>query len=421
MAIEDNDPIVVDVTGADGGDAGPAPETDFDDPGSVQAAIARAAGGDETHPRPTVKSRRATPRSARPAVEPPVETPAPAAADDEGEDGGEPDEPAAGVQEPLSEDIKRVLQLHHLPIREGETGDQALERVRNHERVRWQKHDQERRQLERRVAAQEQQLANIATLEPLLRAFAEEKIAAQREREMAARPDPETDPERYDRSLLESLHERMSARERAEASAAEEQRRLEAENQRISAIVDYDDETVDELERAVADPAVKQAYEYLSALGYEEVAEDYPEATPEQVREFVSNSQLIQLRGYRQKGWNIGDLLLRKAQRAYQRGLAIYGQATAGAPGAPAGNGNGNGKPAKPAAQGSPTAQRIQREHAQSQARAAVSGGSRAGGPSGTALDLTRITDPDELVSLMKAGKITEYMIQSQLGIPART
>lgn len=387
----------------DGASGPPEPSADLDTSGpeAIQQAIAAVKAKVGAPPAKPSRARRAAPVVEESAKE-----------EEAGEEEGQPEQPqpqqAASAP---SEDQTRLLRVWGLPApRPGETREQVWARLDQHDRSRTAvRHERD---------ALKAQMQSIKGLEPLLRQFFEERYkaqeAAQREQAMAALPDPEVQPEQYNRVMLEAIARQLAERDQAEKAAREQEAQL-------NDLVDYDDESIAELEGAIqADPELGKAYAFWTQLGYRGVQRMYPDASPADIQEFVQNAQILEMRQHRQRGMSVSDVIRQGGQDALELAQSVFGltpaQAAQMASQAQASPANGNGKP-----KGSANAQRLERDHAQAQARRAVSGpAGRGSAPSGEAgIDLTKL-DAEQATRLALEGKLTPEMIQAQLAIPAR-
>lgn len=360
-----------------------------------------------------------------------------AATDSSAGNAGSPESPAGTTPLPAATatvddaaaptpDQLRMLRNWRLPApREGETAQQVWDRLDRHDRGRYDDHKRQRQEMK-------VQLDNMRSLiEPMARSFFERQQNEQRERAMAALPDPEADPIAYNRLLAEETLRRLTEREQNDARTAQEQ-------QQMNELLDMDDENVAELEQAISDPELHKAYSFVTQIGWRNAQRMFPDADDGAIQEFVQNAQILDMRNHRARGLNIAQSIRQTANDAWELARQLYGgtgqpaavvaQALNGGNGAQPAAGNGNGharQPASPASPapvpapnaGSPTAARLTREHAQATARSAVSGGAggRGSAPSGEGIDLRRLT-ADEALKLALAGKITDEMLAAQLG-----
>ena len=411
----------------------------FDTPDALAAAITSAGGETAKGPRDRGERAERAERGSEPArgERSGREQHASVAGGDEEtgesstvEDGEQPAQPVAAdpsTGDP-STDQRYWLARWNLPApRTGETYAQVNARLERHDRARWTKHKEENQELRRRVDG-------LQSLEPLMRQFFEQQVAARdaaaREQALAALPDPEVQTDQYNRVLLEGLARKMAEREEADRQAALDAQQQADQDRAIHERLDVFDNVVTELEHASADPNFQAALGYLTEIGRADVMTVFPDATAAEVDEYVQNAQLIDLGNRMRMGIPPVQAIMQAAQTSYALAQRYFGltptqaaQVAAQAATPAPGNGNGvNGKPktGTPAG-GSPTVARLTAEHAQEASRRVVSGpGSRGGAPTGTGtLDLTKLS-ADEMFRAAMDGNITEDMILAQLGSTAR-
>ena len=187
---------------------------------------------------------------------------------------------------------------------------------------------------------------------------------------------------------------------------------------------------VTELEHASANPNFQAALGYLTEIGRADVMTVFPEATADEVEEYVQNAQLLDLSNRMRMGIPPVQAIMQAAQTSYALAQRYFGltpaqaaQVAAAATPAPVANGNGPaGKPktGTPAG-GSPTVARLTAAHAQEASRRPVSSpGSRGGAPTGTGTVDLRKLSADVMFRLAMDGHITEEMVIEQLGTPGR-
>lgn len=290
------------------------------------------------------------------AVDAPEEVEAPPAQGIDGEPiapGGPPKPvgaaPAAGELPP--EIITRLRQEKLEPV-PGETREAALLRLSDHLRGKATSYGREMSKLEREMRAMRE------SLDPILRREYQERMAEYTRQQAARIPDRETDPVAYGIWLQEQQLLREQERDAAAAQAQE----LEQANALETAGFVELAVALGQREGTPADPETVAAYNAMAVAGYNAISAKYPDATPEEVHEFLVLSQQDWVRGIKARGGNVVEQLksdYREAQRLY------------GAP-PPARPANGTKPGGTVAPRPGTAAARVQAEQQRQQARSAV-------------------------------------------------
>lgn len=312
------------------------------------------------------------------------------------------DTPPVAQPVALSADIVHQLAEARLKPIQGEDDAAALRRLNRHYSGLSRKHFSSVKNLEEQVG----RLTAIA--ESNARAEWEKIQQAQRERAMASMPDPEVEPEKYNRLLAEETLRRLTERERVEAER-------QAEEQRLSQVLDVDEQAFDALESEInSDPEAAAAYQFATDSGLQYVRTLYPDAPDDKVYELVQLVQQNEIRMHHARGMSYLDTAranmhaaLNFAQRyGYMPQPQQVQQAQAPQPVVQPQPQQANGNKG-----GSPTAQRLQAESAKAQARQAVSpSGSRPSAvPSNNGqIDLNSFESEEDYVRARLSGAITD-------------
>ncbi len=332
------------------------------------------------------------------ATDPAAQSPIPAAPSPPGPFGALP--PALA---------RRMSEAELRPIA-GETADQAQDRLYDHLTRRTKAHYARQRQLEETHAQEIRGLRE--SLDPIIREHYRRQTEAQTAALAAQMPEKGT-PEYAEWLLEENLRAQYEERERLETERqAAEQQALEAAHQeKIREVDDWAYERVQEglglIPGAQADPEFTTAYDVFTRMALHSARAYFPEASDDQLAEFVNLSQTIDFRKFASMGNDPREVLkgrLRELNRLLPSGSV---------------NGNGNGQPATgasatpasvppavpptPATTPSPTAQRMMTESAASAARApvAVPVASRAGGMGTPFPDIDGLEEDDYVLAAL--------------------
>jgi hypothetical protein len=272
-----------------------------------------------------------------------------------------PENPYGDLPERLATNL-RSAGLKPVP---GETTDAAYDRLAHHISRRNAAYEKEKTRNEQRHAAE---IANLRTemrgyLEPILRAHHARERQAQVELEAAQIP-PRDSPE-YAVWLQEEALRRDDERRRDEWERAQESQRLQAEaavQGRVAAVDEAGYNKVAAglglLPGTTADLDFAHAYEVYSESAVQAARSYFPEASEDQIQEFIALSQQLDIRRAELNGVDIREVwkgrMNAMIDSLVQRGLVTRAQGQAAkvdvaavpASGTAAGNGNGNGRPA---------------------------------------------------------------------------
>lgn len=262
----------------------------------------------------------------------------------------------------------------------GETTEAAYARL-NHHLIR--KNVSYRRDLAREKDRYAQSIdAMRAELAPMLQTFYHQQRQAQLEAEAAQIPDPDS-PE-YQTWLLEESLRRDDERRRVEWEREQEALRTQ-EEQRVLGYYRQLNETgfarvahgLGLVTGTQPDHDFAAAYDTYSEMAVATARAWYPNASEEQIHEFVSLSQSKDIQNFVEQGQDpVEGLKMRfngLIDALERRGLVT--RTTKGRNGPVAGNGNGDGRPSpapvpKPPGPAPSTAQRVQADAAAAQRRA---------------------------------------------------
>jgi len=266
---------------------------------------------------------------------------------------GAPPKPAgAAPAGDLSPEITTRLQQAGLKPVAGETREAALVRLVDHLHGKSSQIGRERAEMKRELRDLNERL------EPILRREYQERMAEMTRQQAAQIPDRETDPVAYSIWLQEQQALREQERDAAAAQAAE----LEQANAMETAGFVELAVALGQREGTPADPEAVAAYNAFAVAGYNAIAAKYPEASPEEIQEFLVLSQQDWVRGIKARGGNVVAQLVAD----YRQAQTLYG---AGAPTAPP---NGAQKPAAGAPRPGTAAASVAAEQARQRARSAV-------------------------------------------------
>jgi hypothetical protein len=251
-------------------------------------------------------------------------------------------------------DLAEALRRERLPTVQGETPEAAYIRLSTHLQARNRKLYTDLKEGERQSRQQQAELRQM--LEPMLRDYYQRQRHAQIE-EQAAQIPPKDSPE-YQVWLLEESLRRDDERRQQEEQAAltwQEQQALTQQQQRLAAVDGAGFQKVAEglglVQGAEPDPEFQHAYNIFSEGAMIAARDYFPDATDEQLQEFVALSQQLDIRRAEQGGVDYRDLLKRRlnaqidglvrlglVQRAAGNGSVGNGQVTT--PATSSGNGN---------------------------------------------------------------------------------
>lgn len=321
-----------------------------------------------------------------------------------GTPAGKVDTPAAASL--LSDDMRQQLAQARLRPIPNETNEQASARLINHYSSRSSANWQELQTMRSTVEG----LRSL--MEPMLRTFYRNQEMAQREAVMSQIPDKESDPQGYAIWLGEQNLRIQAERDRAAQEYALQGQTLAEENARLEEILSQDEEVIEYLGAAIeADPATAESYDLLTGMMIDQTRVNYPDASDEEVNEFVQLAQTLEMRAMRANGLDIPSTIRAKAD-ATRKMMARFGV-----------GGNGHPQPAPahtPPTIVSPTAARLERESSQAQARASVIPNGPSAAPSGAGGYQLRGMSEDDFVDLALDGKITDQMLIDTFGQNSR-
>lgn len=331
----------------------------------------------------------------------------------EGEVEAKPEEEAPKEEaKPSAPDPDILAQLKDAGLRpvKGESREQSLTRINDHYRGRARSHYSELTEIK------EQNKQIHAMLEPWLRAQYQAAQAQQQESYLSQVPDKDTDPQGYAIWLAEENLRRQNAREQTdeqlrqqEMQRLEQERILREDEERVSKLVETDEEILDEFEADLdADPEARSAYDWLTQNMINSVKRRFPDATEEQQIEFVRLAQLIDMRYYKQNGIKTSDAIKATAKEAVESAKTLLGIQIAPPQTPPT--------IVPPKAPGSPVANQVQKESAQARARAVVSPSASTLSPTGEPLDISHMTE-DQFVELgLNGGINVDELVKAQYG-----
>lgn len=356
--------------------------------------------------------------SATAATPPPSDTVAGATTTTAAAPPDTPTTPASDLPKPLL-DALASEQLRLIP---GETAEQGWTRLTTHlaakgGRFYREMHEQQRRFNEQQAQWQAQVGEFRTALEPIIREYHQRAHAAQTEQLAAQIPDRETDPAAYAAWISEQVLIRDMERDRLAAENAEQARTAQAQAEQTAQIARVDSYGWSLLEEALGtpeapgDPEVAQAYDVLTAMAMDSARLAYPNATEDQIAEFVGTSQQLEVRNWIANGYDPREVL-RSKLRQWQ---AFAGQA----PQQPVAGQQMQAQqpvlPQQPVQQPhqplttSPTLARAQQDAAAAAQRSPLSTPAltRPAGQSGAVLDPGQIEDEDEYVEAVLNGLFT--------------
>lgn len=301
----------------------------------------------------------------------------------------------------------RDEKLGHIP---GETPAAAQERLTSHLRGK-------NREFRTQTQATQQELAQIRQAvqlwEPMLRDYYHRQRAAAQEEQLAQIPDPVEDPTGYQTYLLEENLRVAEERRLSEAQSIEEAQRIQAEQARAAELRAVDEQGYGMIAQGLglnggeADPEFVVAYDTLSKLGLQSAADYFPDASPQQIQEFVGLSQLLDVRRMTAAGLDIREVMKGRVNglidSLVQLGVVTRAQAKAAMAMADvAASGNGQTRPAVPTAQSRVAADAV--AAARRSPLAVPSGGRPAGAP-GELPDASAM-DEDDFVEAALSGML---------------
>lgn len=393
-------------------DIGPdtTPHDDFDVPATSDLHAGPSAGT-------TSDSSPGSPATARSAADPASGTGQPGIASQE--PGTAPQQPGSTPQAPTTPPIPSALPAHLAQrlrasgLREipGEDQVAAETRLYDHLHKRGQAFYHEAREQRQQLAnIQAQQATLLESLRPILEAHYAQARAAQTEQLAAEIPEKGT-PE-YTEWLLEQQIIREQEKEELAAQQAEQARIDALQSKQQAEIARIDEHAYALVAQGLGivpgstpDPDFVQAYDTLSAFAMQTARSYFPEASDEQVAEFVSLSQQLDLRRFAQMRVDPREEL----KSRYRFLVSAIG----------GGNGSGNGTPAPasapespapapPSPIPSPAVARVQAEAARSARTAplAVPGPNRPAGTPSTAPSPEDFETSEDYVEAVLAGML---------------
>lgn len=323
----------------------------------------------------------------------------------------------AAAGDGLPAELSAALRHEGLRFIQGETPEAAYARLTFHLSRKSASYGKTIKQMKEEAQAQRAELREL--LGPILREHYQRQHRAQVEQEAAQIPDRETDPEGYKVWLNEEVLRRLDAAEQGQqeqALTAEQQEAERIAQQRLAAIDESGYSKVAEglglVQGREPDPEFSHAYEVYSEAAVAAARSYFPEASDEQIQEFIGLSQQLDIRRAEMNGVDIRDVMKGRLngmiESLVRRGLVTRKEAnaaaaaTTGATGA-AGNGHDTKTTAKAPAQ--TVAQRVTADAAAAAKRAtsAVPGSSRPTQLPGQIPDATGM-DEDDFVEAALSG-----------------
>jgi hypothetical protein len=293
----------------------------------------------------------------------------------------------------------------------GETADQAQDRLYDHLTRRTKAHYARQRQLEETHAQEIRGLRE--SLDPIIREHYRRQTEAQTAALAAQMPEKGT-PEYAEWLLEENLRAQYEERERLEVErqTAEQQAQEAAHQEQVRAVDDWAYERVQEglglIPGAQADPEFATAYDVFTRMALHSARAYFPEASDDQLAEFVNLSQTIDFRKFASMGNDPREVLkgrLRELNRLLPAGAqtASNGNGQAGTVAVAVTPVSAPAVPPMPATTPSPTAQRMMNESAASAARApvAVPVATRAGGMGTPFPDIDGLEEDDYVMAAL--------------------
>lgn len=273
-------------------------------------------------------------------------------------------------------DLTDAMRRERLPSVQGETPEAAYIRLSTHLQAKNRKLYTDLKEGERQT--RQHQIEMRQMLEPMLRDYYQRQRHAQIEEQAALIP-PKDSPE-YQVWLLEENLRRDDERRQQEAQSAltwQEQQELAQQQQQLAAIDQAGYSRVAEglglVPGSQPDPEFLRAYDVFSEGAMLAARDYFPEASDEQIEEFVALSQRLDIRRAEQSGVDYRDVLKRRLN------TQIDGLVRLGLVQRVAGGGNGNGNPGNGSGNGQtqsqlqqPSTQRTVTQQVQANAQAAA-------------------------------------------------
>lgn len=311
----------------------------------------------------------------------------------------------------IGEDVEKMLSDARLRPVPNETREQALLRLNSHFSGRASSHYRELGETRREAQQAVAQVAQLtAVLSPFLAQWREAEMMRQREAQMAQIPDKEQDPVGYGIWLQEQNLRIQAQREQDAIRQQQAFQQQQAALAQAHQALDVDESALNELETAVqSDPEVATAYQFMTQASIRQAQRLFPEASEDEILEFVQLAQQRDMRTHAQLGMSIAEAV----KTGYRDALELAGmhpaQAQAAAdqamPSTPSASAQGQRRT------GSPTAARLERESAAGRARAVVSSAPPVGGaPMGDGLDVRNMDEDAMLDFALKSPQNAEAL-----------
>lgn len=324
----------------------------------------------------------------------------------------------------LPGELWQAMREENLRVVPGETTEQAYARMTLHL-------NRKNGSYKKDLAKERERNANeLAALRESLRPMLLEHYNRQRQEqlELQAAQIPEKGTPEYQEWLLEEGLRRDEARRREEFDRAQARQRAEIEQQAQGELAQFDAEGYDKIARGLGlpgyesekDPEFAHAYDVYSNMAYEAAQSYFPDATQEQIHEFVALSQQLDIRRAEMNGVDYRNVLKGRfggmIDTLVNMGLVQrVGAGPANGGGNGNGNGQGNGQASRQQPNSSPspntrpapsTAQRVAADAQAAQRRGpvAVASSGRPSSLPGQMPDADAFEDGEDFVEAVLAG-----------------